>query len=150
MNSNQLKDLVEKVLIGIGSYNEHAVNLVLGTIAQESGMGKYIKQISGPALGICQMEPNTFEDCLNNFLEYNPILKAKIKGTCNIQELRSESLVYNLAFAIAMCRVHYLRVPEKLPEDLNGYAYYWKKYYNTNLGKGTEQEFINNYKKYVL
>jgi len=26
----------------------------------------------------------------------------------------------------------------------------WKKYYNTPLGAGTVEEFIENYKKYVL
>ena len=150
MNKEQLKDLVERVLIGIGLYTPDAANLILGTIAQESGFGTYIKQIKGPALGICQIEPFTFEDILNNFLVYKPTLKAKIRGACNIYELRSESLVYNLAFSIAMCRMFYLRISEALPTNMEGYAKYWKTYYNTHLGKGTEQEFINNYKKYVL
>lgn len=150
MNKQQLKELVESVLKGIDLYSEDATNLILGTIAQESGFGIYIKQIKGPALGICQIEPFTFEDILNNFLVYKPTLKAKIRGTCNIYELRSESLVYNLAFSIAMCRIFYLRISEPLPNNLEDYAKYWKKHYNTHLGKGTEQEFINNYKKYVL
>ena len=50
-----------------------------------------------------------------------------------------------------MCRVHYYRVSEALPEenDIEGMARYWKKYYNTPLGAGTEEEFIHNYKEYM-
>jgi hypothetical protein len=46
-----------------------------------------------------------------------------------------------------MCRLHYRRVPEPLPdaEDINGLAAYWKKYYNTKAGRGSESEFIINW-----
>lgn len=149
MDKKQLKELIEKVLKKLDLHSEDATNLILGTIAQESGLGKFIKQLKGPALGVCQMEPFTFNDHINNYLAYNPVLKAKIREVSNCFELKSESLEYNLALSIAMCRVHYLRVDEALPKDLPGYAKYWKKYYNTIKGKGTEIEFINNYKKYV-
>ena len=49
-----------------------------------------------------------------------------------------------------MARIHYLRVPEKLPDNLIGYSRYWKKYYNTEQGKGTEEEFVKNYNMYIL
>jgi hypothetical protein len=48
-----------------------------------------------------------------------------------------------------MARVHYLRRPEPIPTDLTGQAEYWKKWYNTYLGAGTVEEYIENYKKYV-
>ncbi len=149
MNKNQLKELVESVLKDIDLYSQDCVNLILGTIAQESALGYYIEQISGPALGICQMEPNTFNDIMNNYLNYRDSLKNKILKTCNISEFKSESLKYNMALAICMCRIHYLRVSESIPNNVEGCARYWKKYYNTCLGKGTEEEFINNYNKYI-
>jgi len=150
MDKNQLRNLIIQTLTAINLYSDDAVNLIMGTIAQESGFGKYIKQIKGPALGICQIEPNTFNDILNNYLKYKFELKLEIRRFCNIVEFNQDSLVYNLAFSIAMCRIFYLRIPKKLPSDLEGYAGYWKKYYNTYLGAGTEEEFINNYKKFVL
>ena len=150
MNKEQLKELIEKVLIGIGLYSQDAFNLVCGTIAQETHFGKYIKQVKGPALGICQIEPNTFKDIVENYLSYKGHLRKLIQETCNINEFKAESLVYNLAFSIAICRIFYLRISEPLPYTLEGYAKYYKKYYNTPLGKATEQEFINNYNKYVL
>jgi hypothetical protein len=43
-----------------------------------------------------------------------------------------------------MCRVHYYRVPAALPPagDLAEQAAYWKRYYNTELGRGTVEHFL--------
>jgi len=150
IEKKQLKELVEKTLIAIDLYSTDAVNLILGTIAQESAGGKYLRQLkSGIAIGICQMEPLTFNDNCE-WLETKPDLMKKIQWFCGIDKFKVTYLEWNLAFSIALCRVYYLRKPEKLPTDINGYARYWKKYYNTYLGAGTEDEFIKNYKKYVL
>ena len=50
-----------------------------------------------------------------------------------------------------MCRVHYARVSEPLPEagDLDGQAHYWKDHYNTRLGKGTPSGYIQAWNQYV-
>lgn len=151
MDKVQLKELIEETLKEIDLYSEHAVNLMLGTAAQESRMGMYIKQLgNGPALGIFQMEPNTFNDIVKNYIYYKKSITPKIKAACNIDFFTSDLLRYNLKFAICLTRVHYLRVPKPLPTDLAGYAKYYKEYYNTHLGKATEEEFIKNYKEYVL
>ena len=147
----QLKELIEETLREIDLYSEDAVNLLLGTAAQESQLGKYIKQLgNGPALGIFQMEPNTFNDIRNNYLGYRPALVGALIHFCNISDWDSAQLVYNLKLAICMARIHYLRVPNALPGNLKGYAKYWKKYYNTPLGAGTEGEFVANYEKYII
>lgn len=151
MDKRQLRDLIKRVLVTLDLHSESAENLLMGTAAQESGLGEYIRQIGGgPALGIFQMEPATFKDIVQNYLQYKPDLAKQIMAVSGVNALRSEYLEYNLALSICMCRVHYLRVSEKMPENLVGWAKYWKEYYNTRLGKGTEEEFIRNFKKHVL
>ena len=150
MNKDQLRELIEETLKEIGLYSKDAVNLLMGTCAQESHLGEYIKQIKGPALGIFQMEPATFVDIEQNYFRYKKELYEKVKSKSRVSYLYSGLMVYNLKFAICMARIHYLRVPEKLPDSIEGYAAYWKKYYNTYLGAGTEEEFIHNYKRFVL
>ena len=44
-----------------------------------------------------------------------------------------------------MCRLKYKRVPKKLPKTVEGMANYWKKYFNSDLGKGDLREFIERY-----
>ncbi len=151
MDKRQLRDLIKRVLVALDLHSESAENLLMGTAAQESGLAEYIRQLgNGLALGIFQMEPATFKDIVQNYLKYNPDLAKKIMAVSGVNSLRPEYLEYNLALAICMCRVHYLRIPEKMPDNLTGWAKYWKGYYNTRLGKGTEEEFIRNFKRLVL
>ena len=146
-----MRNLVEQTLKEFGYYSPDSANLVLGTIAQESTYGKRRKQLgNGPALGICQMEPATFNDIVKNFLKYHPAIEAKIKQVAHVQVLSAADMVSNDKLAICMCRAHYLRVNEKMPVNIEGYAAYWKKYYNTVKGKGTEAEFIRNYHLWVM
>ena len=151
MDKKQLRNLIRRVLIGIDGYSEEAENLLMGTAAQESALGEYIRQLGiGPALGIFQMEPVTFDDIVQNYLAYYPELYRKIRVVSGVVNLKSEYLEYNLALAICMTRAHYARVREKIPLNLSGWAGYWKKYYNTPKGRGTEEEFVYNFKRYVL
>lgn len=155
INSEQLRTLIIRpTLEYLGLWSQSAENLLLGTAAQESHMGTYIAQIKGPALGIYQMEPATHNDIYNNYLGHRHDIGAKIADLMDQSWIDLEpwdKMAGNLYYATAMARVHYLRVSEKLPEatDIEGLARYWKKYYNTELGKGTEGEFTDNYRKYV-
>lgn len=145
-----MRTLVEKTLTDFGYYTHDSANLILGTIAQESAYGKYRKQINGPALGICQMEPETFNDICKNYLKYHQDIIERIKSVCHVNVLSAPDMISNDQLAICMCRVHYLRQKGAIPTTIEGYAKYWKQWYNTPLGKGTEIEFVRNYHLYVM
>lgn len=156
INANQLKSyVIEPTLKYLDLYSDASVNLLLGTCAQESHMGTYIHQLgNGPACGIYQMEPFTHKDLWKNFLGGKLNLSSKIRSLmsdCDKAD-QDKALITNLAYATAMTRVFYLRIKESLPQanDIEGMAKYWKLYYNTVKGKGTEHEFISNYERYVL
>jgi hypothetical protein len=140
--------VIVPTLAKLGLYSEAAVNLLLGTCAQESAMGTYLKQINGPALGIYQMEPNTHDDICDNFLKYRPELAGKVLG---IDSCQSANLMNNLAYATAMARIQYLRAPAELPDanDTPELGRYWKLFYNSQNGKGCIDEFVANYARYV-
>lgn len=151
IDKNQLRDLIDNTLLQAGWHSEAAINLLMGTAAVESRCGTYIRQIKGPALGIFQMEPATFKSHLKWLYERGFKYSDKVFEICNIiKEDDPECLAYNLKAAILFARIHYLRVPEPLPQTIEGMAYYWKRYYNTYLGKGTEEKFIKAYKAYAL
>ena len=135
--------------LGMDSYS--AINLLAGTCAQESHFGKYIKQINGPALGVYQMEPSTHNDIVNNYIRYKENIKRLLFDQFGYKVLEPEKLIYDLQYATIFSRLHYRRVRESLPvaTNLPGLARYWKKYYNTHLGAGTEEEFIRNYNRFL-
>ena len=169
MESMDKKELEELVVLtlrklhaetkGKIKFSLEAVQLIMGTIAQESAFGKYRQQLNnGPAMGIVQMEGATAKDIFENYLNYRRShLEAVLSLTTNdivtnnIKSL-NRHLKNNDEFAIAMCRIHYLRAPAKLPEydNIEDMGKYWKKYYNTELGKGTVEEFIKNYNRYIV
>ena len=101
-------------------------------------------------MGPFQMEPATHDDIFENYLQYQGVLRqrvmAQVRGGF---EPDAMNMAGNLYYACAMCRVHYRRVRDALPTagDLPAQAAYWKKYYNTPLGRGTETEYIENWEK---
>lgn len=148
MHPDQLRKLIRNVLAPTKLYSESAEELLMLTAAAESLCGEYIYQIGGPARGIFQMEPATERDIWTSYLKYRPKLMAEV----NRHKTRDgNDLVHNLAYQIMMARIHYLRVPKKLPkpDDTEGMARYWKKYYNTSEGKGNKKEAINKYKEFA-
>lgn len=159
INPKQLRDLViVPTLVELGLMSDSAVELLLGTAAQESHLGSYIKQVgAGPALGIYQMEPGTHDDIWKNFLKYKPELRQKVLNLLPawLQDKDpsefSGQLVGNLYYATAMTRVFYYRKIEPLPPvgDTYKQAQYWKLHYNTYLGKGTEAEYMHNYSRMI-
>ena len=151
IDKNILKQTIIEVLHEINMHSDNAVNLLMGTAAQESNF-KYVRQIGGgPALGYFQMEPATFKDICNKWLIYqDQKLWAKVYELCNVKRFHPDDLAWNVKLMIVFARFHYRRVKEELPNDLEGYANYWKDHYNTHLGKGKVSEFIENYHRFEL
>lgn len=140
-------------LLAIDSYSLAAEQLVMATGMAESGfihtrqIAKYQngKPVYGPARGWFQMEPFTHNDLFQNYIgatSKSHLLDGLRKISDNPGD--PEELVNNQQYAAAMCRIHYLRVKESLPKEnyWQNMAKYWKKYYNTPLGKGTESGFL--------
>ena len=153
----QFQDLIiDPALEEIGMYSLAASELVLGTGIQESHL-TYLVQLDGDdqpyddAIGLFQMESATFLDLWQNWLRHRVPLAHTVRKMCGSgrEDPTPEVMVYNLRFAAAMCRLHYRRVREGLPAagDVQGQARYWKKYYNTRFGAGTEGEYIRNWEK---
>jgi hypothetical protein len=136
-------------------YSEEAVDLLMLTCAHESRGGKYLRQkgMTGDrgAFGVYQMELATELDIENNFLRHRMGLHAKVWDMIPTYAVhRLTLLIPCLAYATAMARVHYWRVPEALPskDDTNymsALGDYAKRYYNTHLGKATSSRYVTDY-----
>jgi len=152
IDPKQLLDLIIRpVLRDLDLWSEQAERLLLGTACKESECGRWLKQLGGgPALGIFQMEENTHDDIWMNYLDFKPVLARKIGQWClKTTETMAGEMVGNLYYAAAMCRVHYLRAPDAIPDTLAGQARYWKTHYNSPMGAGTESEYMNTWNRMV-
>lgn len=126
-----------------------SMELLLGTAATESRLGLWLRQLGGgPALGLYQIEPETEWDVWNNYLTFRPELRKTVQGWSKGSE---GELEYNHAYATAIARLCYRRAPAPLPAagDREAQAAYWKKYYNTPLGKGTPEKYLKDWRDLV-
>lgn len=154
MKLSDIRDfVVVPTLQAINLAAPNRMQLIIGTGGVESGGYNYLDQTTpgpGPAYGFWQMEALTHDDIWNNYLRYQPSAlrdaMLQLAGCRRTDPPPTVSVLHwNLRYAAAMCAVHYRRFetrrdnPAPLPHanDAEGMAEYWKRYYNTPLGKGT-------------
>ena len=172
MDKIKCKKLIKKVLKKFNLYSEDAAELVLMTLIHESMDFKYRRQLKTATkvysdesdfggFGFGQIELNTHSSLYEHQLRYKESRLIEIINYFNLSSdkvsidyiddkeyLNNKTLLqYNDEYNILFVRLRYLPFAEKIPSDLIGKAKYWKKYYNTLLGKGEINDFVNNYAK---
>ena len=152
-NCSQFRSLiVEPVLSKLQIYSSDAEELLIFTCGAESLGGHYLAQVKGPALGVYQMEPGTHTDIWINYIRARNQLATLMAMHFNCNKIPEPSrLIYDLHYATAMSRIHYLRMPGLLPKanDVEGMWEYYKKYYNTEKGKAKKDESIKKYADFI-
>ena len=144
--------VIQPVLGKMGMWSVSAQQLLIATAVYESQL-QYLTQLNnGPARGYYQMEMTTLNDLYTNYLHYRPE-KLELLNTFLIPEMsREENLTTNLAYSTACARLQYYRRKESLPisKDMMGHWHYYKKYWNSSLGKATELGFIETWQTWGL
>lgn len=146
--------ILRPTLQRIGLWSPSAEVLCLGTALTESRL-RYVDQIDkankpGPAFGPYQIEGPTHADYYRNFLRYNTDLRMKCMrlSSCFSSDIPDPQEMWgNWMYASAMCRVHYRRIKAALPptNDALAMAEYWKRYFNSYLGKGTVEKALPHF-----
>ena len=156
MNADQVRhSLIRPILTAMGEatpckHSDAAENLLMGTWAHESMGGEFIKQVGGPACGIFQIEPPTAHSIINNYVLHRKPFKDFLAKYTTEQTIE-EQLITNLAFQVIIARLVYFPKTQPLPpaNDIRALGGYWKAHYNTPLGKGTVDKFVDDYARYV-
>lgn len=142
--------IIRPTLLALGLHSPEAEELMMGTCAQESKGGTYLKQVNGIAYGAWQMEPTTHDDIWTRFLPNQPIKCSLMVNHCQIRTKPDAAMmVYHLTYACAMARLHYFRADGAIPRSLEDQAAYYKRYYNTPKGAATPEEYITNYEAFL-
>ena len=142
---------IKKVLTAVDEElaSPEAVQMLLGTAARESRLGKVDTENRRTGIGPFQIIRTTEKDIWNNYLKYKPDIAKKIKDTTGVSGPSPDALENNFPYAAIIARLVYKRVPEDLPSasDVKAQAKYWKKWYNTHLGAGTADKFMKSYEE---
>lgn len=140
-----IKYIIKWTLKYLDMYSDDAAELVFRTGMAESGYRALKQMGGGPALGFFQCEPKTMLDIMKNYVHYRQDLKQKIIALGYNEEHSSDILMSNIALQVAFCRIKYRRDKYQIPskDNLKEQGKYWKRIYNTKLGKGTVEHFIS-------
>lgn len=154
LNINQFRSLIIKPACeNLMLYSKDAEELLVFTCATESMGGTFLKQENdGPALGIYQMEPATYNDLWQNYLKNHQNLMSMLIHNFDCIMMPDEKrLMYDLWFATAMARLHYARIKVPLPnaDDVNAIWDYYKEFYNTYEGKAEHYTSIARYRMFI-
>jgi hypothetical protein len=143
------RQVISPTLFAMGFSSPAAQRLLLGTALAESGQ-RHLAQIRGPALGLFQIEPATHHDLWHNYLRFRPHLATLAKLFIVPRRPLQEQLVWNMAYSAAIARLIYFRDPEALPaaDDTTALAAYYKRVFNTSLGRGSPKRFADLIDRY--
>jgi hypothetical protein len=125
--------------------------LLVFTCAVESAGGTYVKQVKGDALGIYQLEPNTFTDLWYNYILRKPDIVNLISINLGVHRMPDPiEIITDLKLASAFCALLYkYRKAQIKSIDPNDLWDVYKPFYNTEKGTATKDKALTAYYKFV-
>jgi hypothetical protein len=144
-------DFILPALQHIGLHTPDAERLLMGTAAIESNFINFVQFGDGPARGMFQMEPPTFDDLTTRILgaASHAALGAKVAELAAPDQPGFLLLQTNHKLAAAMARVKYFSIPAAIPSTLAGQANYWWRFYNGMSPHGLKpQDYLDRWGQY--
>jgi len=142
--------VIRDTLQYLNDWSQAAENLLLGTAAQESGLGGWNK---GRRVGLYHITPAMHRAVWDKYLINNPSLASEVRGMAGQHSfLRSPhgELITNLKYATAIAWMIYRRCGQKLPDAHNivELGKFWHRYFHPKA-KGTVADFVSSYQLLV-
>jgi hypothetical protein len=149
ITENELDNIIIDVVKTLGG-GLNAALLLAETANVESGYGKSF--LEGD-IGIMQFTTIGFKQVkLNTTSERKQLVKQA--WNIDIDSLKLTDLQFSPLKSVIFARLYYLTMPGAIPSNILGRAAYWKKYYNSVLGSGTEEQYVkaatNNIRKNII
>jgi len=141
-NTNLFK-ICQEVCECLGNgINDTADIFVYEIIGVETGHGTIRDLTQGSAgTGICQFDEFPFYDIQSRYKQHH-IDKIKESFDIDMSICTWEELELNPLKSILACRLFFKPYKEPIPKTIEDRASMWKKLYNTELGKGTIEHYL--------
>jgi hypothetical protein len=131
--------------IGHGKFGT-AKEMIIETAIAETGLGQIEDKTVGAGMGITQFDEMPFNDIRDRCVKSRPKI-LKDLGV-DISLVHWDDLRYNQFLALLFTRLLYWLKGDPIPETIEERAAYWKLHYNTKLGKGTVEHYLEMNRKY--
>lgn len=138
--------LVRATLTDIKAHSDRAELAILMIIAHESGGGKARRQIGGgPARGIIQMEPPTFNDVIKFGEKAASYLR---RAGFDPAVVKCADLEFDDRLSVVMARARLAMDANPLPDTPAAMAAYLKRFWN-GPGKATPEKYLKDWESWI-
>ncbi len=143
--------IIRDTLNYLDDYSPAAENLLLGTAAQESGLG--IRLHHRRRLGIYHLTAATHKAVWDKYLIHFPELASQVRGIAGQHSFLDNphgELISNLKYATAIAWMVYRRSEKPLPkaDDTFGLAGFWHRHFHPGP-VASIKHFVRNYRELV-
>jgi len=121
--------------------NGKAIDLLLETAGAETSRGLTRDLSMGAGMGITQIDKLPFQD-IKDRCRHADKVSIYDYFDIDLDLVEWEHLRYNPLLCFIFTRLKYKKIPEAIPIKMEDRAKYWKQYYNTVEGKGTQEHYI--------
>lgn len=157
MERGQLRQTLRRVtetLMPDGRWSTTKVHdLLMETAAVETALGEIVRQKNGPALSVWQILGFNFVEIQEYFSKKDPQLLARAMLFYNAGQPESWNRVHNVPWTAAMSLLFYEKATQGAfltrLDTLESRGRLWKQIYNTRLGKGTVEAYVQRALEYV-
>lgn len=137
--------LVREVLTKCRAYSPRAELAILMIIAHESGGGKFRRQVGGgPARGLIQMEPPTFDSVIKFGAQIGNYLR---RCGYDASAVSCAMLETDDVLSVIMARGRLAMDTKPLPDTPEKMAAYLKSYWN-GPGKATPEKYLTDLERW--
>ena len=137
--TKNIKEQTKEIVEALGG-GDNAYNLILETVTVETALGKINDRTIYAGMGICQFDKVPFQRIKDKSMRFRKLILRKLG--VDIKLVQWEHLRYNTFLSLLFCRLYYIAVQDEIPATIEDRARYWKKYYNSYLGKGTPEHYL--------
>lgn len=133
--------------IGHGKFGT-ANLMIIETAIAETGLGQIEDKTVGAGMGLTQFDEFPFNDIRNRCIKLKPQIQKDLKIDISLVEW--DDLRYNQFLSLLFTRLLYWLKGDPIPQTIEERAAYWKFHYNTKLGKGTPEHYLEMNRKYKV
>jgi len=142
ISKKHLDDTILEVTRVLGDGANNTAHLLLSETAQtETSYGDYPDMNLFSGYGVMQFDDVGINDTIARTPQH---IKDLIKKTWGIDldYVNGFAMQWSPLLSVVMARLKYRLIPQEIPKSRNARAMYWKKWYNSELGKGTVEHYL--------
>jgi len=119
--------------------------------AAESAMATFRDNHHEQGKGVFQHDSIGFFDVKTRIMNYNVLIAKRIYDETNIdlEKVTFEELDYSPLLSALFCRMSIYLIPHAIPKTRIQRAKMWKTFYNSKLGKGTVEHYMQQSLKFI-